>query len=95
MRKIIIFAITAFILTACGTEPSSTPPVDLELLDVAPQNAFGYSPNPKQDSMATDVATERCKSEGKDILIIDTRTAGAENVGSLSYGDLRYLCLPK
>ena len=95
MGKIIILSVAALILTACGTEPSSNPPADLEVLDVIPQNTIGYDANPRQDSMAIDVAKERCKAEGKEILVIDTRTAGEEGVGSLSYGDLRYLCLPK
>ena len=95
MRKIIILSVAALILTACGTEPSSNPPADLEVLDVTPQNTIGFDASPKQDSMAMDVAKERCKAEGNEILIIDTRTAGEEGVGSLSYGDLRYLCLPK
>jgi len=82
------------LIAGCAIEseaPSTIPPIH----QVESLNTIGASSDPVKVQMGIQEATEVCKQQGKRVVIVDTRTAAYPEVGTFSYGDIKYVCVPE
>lgn len=84
MKYILLILTAMFALAGCSAE-QTTP--QLTIHDAIPSNSISVD-DPMQIAGALEVAKEKCKSEGGNLIVIDTRSPG------VTYGAVRYTCIP-
>jgi len=84
MKYILLISSAMLILMGCSAE-QTTP--QLTIHDAIPSNSIGVD-DPMQIAGALEMAKEKCKSEGGNLIVIDTRSPG------VTYGAVRYTCIP-
>jgi uncharacterized protein YcfL len=84
MKYILFISTVLLVLAGCSSE-QTTP--QLTIRDVIPSNSISLD-DPVQVSGALEVAKAKCKSEGGELIVIDTRSPG------VTYGAVRYTCIP-
>ena len=84
MKYFLLISTVMLALLGCSAE-QTTP--QLTIRGAIPSNSISVD-DPIQIAGALEVAKEKCKSEGGNLIVIDTRSPG------VTYGAVRYTCIP-
>jgi uncharacterized protein YcfL len=84
MKYILLISSAWLVLVGCSSE-QTTP--QLTIRDAIPSNSISID-DPVQISGALEVARVKCKAEGGELIVVDTRSPG------VNFGAVRYTCIP-